>query len=79
VSYILNLSPERGREIYDKIGKFSFVARHPNGLKFHDRVRELLVERLKFLDGGQTYHQLAGRWSQYLRGRASQGRDREVL
>jgi len=79
VSYILNLSPERGREIYDKIGKFSFVARHPNGLKFHDRVRELLVERLKFLDGGQTYRQLAGRWSQYLRGRASLGEDREVL
>jgi hypothetical protein len=70
VSYILEVSPERGREIYDKIGKFSFVQRHPNGLQFHDRVRELLVERLKFMNGGKTYTRLAERWSEYLRGKA---------
>jgi len=66
VSYILEVDPERGREIYDKISEFSFVQLHPNGLKFHDRVRELLVERLKFMDGGRTYRSLAERWSEYL-------------
>jgi hypothetical protein len=67
VSYILEVSPERGREIYDKIGKFSFVQLHPNGLKFHDTVRELLVERLKFTDDEKTYKRLAERWSEYLK------------
>ncbi len=65
VSYILDTNPERGRKIYDKIGKFSFVQLHPYGLKFHDRVRELLVERLKFMDGGITYRALAQRWFEY--------------
>lgn len=70
VSHILRVSPERGREIYDRIREFSFVSPHPNGLQFHDRVRELLVERLKFMDGGQTYARLAMRWSEHLQERA---------
>jgi hypothetical protein len=70
VSYILEVSPERGREIYDKIGKFSFVQLHPNGLKFHDKVRQLLEERLMFMDGGKTFLRLAERWSGYLEARA---------
>ena len=67
VSYLLNVSPERGQEIYDTIGKFSFVQLHPNGLKFHDRVRELMVERLKFMDDGKTYRELAEKWSEYMK------------
>ncbi len=72
VSYILEINPEQGREIYHKIRKFSFVQRHPNGLglKFHDKVRELLEHRLRFMDDGKTYLRLAERWSEYLIARA---------
>lgn len=70
VSYILEVSPERGREIYDKIRKFSFVQPHPNGLKFHDKVRELLEERLKFTYGCEAYTHLLEKWSEYLKARA---------
>ncbi len=48
VSVVLGVSPEEGRAIYDKLGRHSFVERHPYGLRFHDKVRELLLERLKF-------------------------------
>jgi hypothetical protein len=48
VSVVLGVSPGDGRAIYDKLRRHSFVERHPLGLKFHDKIRELLLERLKF-------------------------------
>lgn len=48
VSLILEVTPEEGRAIYDKLKRHSFVERHPYGLKFHDKIRELLLARLKF-------------------------------
>lgn len=48
VSVILGISPEEGHTIYTKLQRHSFVERHPYGLKFHDKIRELLLARLKF-------------------------------
>ena len=48
MSVVLDVSPEEGRAIYDRLQRHSFVERHPFGLKFHDKIRELLLERLKF-------------------------------
>lgn len=48
IGVILEVSPEEGRAIYDKLRRHSFVERHPYGLKFHDKIRELLLVRLKF-------------------------------
>jgi len=48
ISVVLDVAPEEGRAIYDKLQQHSFVERHPYGLKFHDKIRELLLERLKF-------------------------------
>jgi hypothetical protein len=48
VSVVLDIPPEEGRAIYDKLQRHSFVERHPYGLKFHDKIRELLLARLKF-------------------------------
>jgi hypothetical protein len=48
VSVILGVSPAEGRVTYDKLRRHSFVERHPYGLKFHDKIRELLLERLTF-------------------------------
>lgn len=50
VSVILEVSAADGRLIYDKLARHSFVERHPRGLKFHDKVRELLEARLRFSD-----------------------------
>lgn len=47
VSVILQAGAEEGRAIYDKLRRHSFVERHPRGLKFHDKIRELLLARLK--------------------------------
>ena len=48
VSVVLGVSEEEGRAIYDKLRRHSFVEAHPYGLKFHDKIRELLEARLKF-------------------------------
>jgi hypothetical protein len=48
VSVILEVNLADARTIYDKLSRHSFVERHPYGLKFHDKIRELLLDRLKF-------------------------------
>lgn len=48
ISVVMDVSPEQARGIYDKIQRHSFVERHPFGFRFHDKIRELLRERLKF-------------------------------
>jgi RecA/RadA recombinase len=48
IGVILEISLDEGRTIYDRLRRHSFVERHPYGLKFHDKIRELLLERLKF-------------------------------
>lgn len=48
VSVILEVSSEEGHAIYNKLERHSFVEHHPYGLKFHDKIRELLLSRLKF-------------------------------
>lgn len=70
VSCILEVTPETGRQVYDKIGKFSFVELHPQGLQFHDTVRKILVERLKFMDNEETYGRLVRKCEKHLRARA---------
>ncbi|MGH8547740.1 MAG: hypothetical protein ACRERU_03905 [Methylococcales bacterium] len=54
VACILDIEAGKAREIYDRIARFSFVRPDANGLRFHDRVREILRERLKFQDNGET-------------------------
>lgn len=48
ISVILEVGLDESRAIYDKLRRHSFVERHPYGLKFHDKLRELLLERLNF-------------------------------
>lgn len=63
VSVVLAISPEEGRAIYDKLKRHSFVERHPYGLKFHDKIRELLLARLKF--NRPEYDQVVKRLIEY--------------
>jgi len=48
IRVILEADIEQARDIYDKLSRHSFVEKHPYGLKFHDKIRELLLGRLKF-------------------------------
>ncbi len=48
IGVTLEVSTDESRGIYDKLRRHSFVEPHPYGLKFHDKIRELLLERLKF-------------------------------
>jgi len=62
IAFIMNIDIDDARVIYDKIGQFSFIYPHKFGLKFHDRIRDILLERLKFLNNGETYNLLLNRW-----------------
>lgn len=63
ISVILKVGADESRKIYDKLEHHSFVERHPYGLKFHDKIRELLLERLKF--NRPEYDRIVKRLSNY--------------
>jgi hypothetical protein len=64
IRVILEISLDEARSIYDKLQCHSFVERHPYGLKFHDKIRELLVDRLKFTSNAE-YQRLTKRLMAY--------------
>ncbi len=64
ISALLDVSLQEGRVIYDKLSRHSFVERHPYGLKFHDKIRELLLDRLKFTSQAE-YQRLVDRLMKY--------------
>ena len=53
VRVILEVDLQEARAVYDKLARHSFVERHPYGLKFHDKIRELLLARLKFTSSSE--------------------------
>lgn len=63
ISVTLEINADDSRRIYDKLEHHSFVERHPYGLKFHDKIRELLLERLKF--NKPEYDRIVKRLSNY--------------
>jgi len=69
IEVILQVSLDKARIIYDKLRRHSFVERHPYGLKFHDKIRELLLERLKFTSKAE-YKRLTDRLMAYYAGKA---------
>jgi hypothetical protein len=69
IGVLLEVSLEDARKIYDKLSRHSFVERHEYGLKFHDKIRELLLERLKFTSQLE-YEKLTQRLTNYYREKA---------
>ena len=76
VSVILETNIDDARRIYDKLQRHSFVERHPYGLKFHDKVRELLLERLRFTSESE-YNRLTKRLMAYYARKAGIAESRE--
>lgn len=69
ISLLLEISLEDARKIYDKLRRHSFVERHEYGLKFHDKIRELLLNRLEFTN--KTEHdRLTTKLTNYYRKKA---------
>lgn len=64
ISTILEVNLTDARQIYEKLRRHSFVERHANGLKFHDKIRELLLDRLKFTSEAE-YNRLSQRLLHY--------------
>jgi hypothetical protein len=53
VSIILEIDVQKARDLYDKLRRHSFVENHPKGLRFHDKIREILIARLRFTSEDQ--------------------------
>jgi len=64
IQVILEIDAADARHIYDRLQRHSFVERHPYGLKFHDKIRELLVDRLRFTSEVE-YDRIAQRLMNY--------------
>jgi hypothetical protein len=71
IAYILQVPPEKAEDIFNKISKFSFTTKTEFGLKFHDRVRDILLERLKYMDR-KLYEELLNRWHEYYKAKVAQ-------
>ncbi len=75
VSVILEVSGQEAHAIYTRLQRHSFVERHPYGLKFHDKIRELLLARLKF--NQPEYDRVVKRLTDYYAEKAGIQRDEE--
>jgi hypothetical protein len=69
ISLLLEINIQDARKIYDKLRRHSFVERHEYGLKFHDKIRELLLARLKFTNEAE-YDRLTMKLTDYYRKKA---------
>jgi len=69
IGLLLEMNLEDARKIYDKLSRHSFVEHHEYGLKFHDKIRELLLERLKFTSKTE-YEKLTQKLTDYYREKA---------
>lgn len=49
VAEILQISAGDGLIIYNQLQRHSFIERHPYGMKFHDKIRDVLLARLKIV------------------------------
>lgn len=58
VAQVLQIDEMKAHDLYHRLRRHSFVERHPHGLKFHDKIRELLLTRLMF-NSSQYEHERA--------------------
>lgn len=71
IAYLLQLPTEKAENVFHKISKFSFTTKTEFGLKFHDKVRDILLERLRFMDR-KLYEDLLNRWREYYRSKVAE-------
>lgn len=64
IAYLLDVPSAQAEDIFHRISRFSFTSKTDFGLKFHDRVREILLERLIYTDR-DLYEHLLRKWREY--------------
>lgn len=64
IALVLDISMADSRKIYERLRRHSFVERFKGGLKFHDKVRELMTVRLKHSDTAE-YNRLYNKLQAY--------------
>lgn len=74
ISVILQVSAQEGRGIYNQVQRHSFIEPHTYGKKFHDKIREVLLERLKIMSPLE-YTAIATRLRDYFEQKAEAERD----
>jgi len=74
VSAVLECDPGEGRRLYDLLARHSFAERHPRGLRIHDKIRDLLRDRLRFTDP-ERYADVTARLDNYFARREQQARE----
>jgi hypothetical protein len=74
VSAVLKCDSDEGRRLYDLLARHSFAERHPRGLRIHDKIRDLLRDRLRFTDPEQ-YVDVTARLDAYFARREQQARE----
>jgi DNA-binding SARP family transcriptional activator len=48
IKALLDVTASEAREIFEKVRKHSFMERHPEGVRLHEKIRALLIERIRF-------------------------------
>ncbi len=74
VSAVLGCELDQGRRLYDLLARHSFAERHPRGLRIHDKIRDLLRDRLKFTDPA-LYAEVTSRLDTHFARREQQARE----
>ena len=74
VCAVLECDPDEGRRLYDLPARHSFAERHPRGLRIHDKIRDLLRDRLRFTDP-ERYVEATVRLDAYFARREQQARE----
>ncbi|ADP79498.1 ATP-binding protein [Pseudofrankia inefficax] len=69
IATLLEIGSDEARGVYEKIQRHSFMEPHPFGVRLHDKIRELLVERMRFTSESE-YQRLDGLLTEMHRARA---------
>jgi hypothetical protein len=72
IAHILGITISEADAFFTTISRSSFTSKTDYGLKFHDKVREILIERLKFVDP-KAYNHLLDTWERYYKAKLAEG------
>jgi hypothetical protein len=50
---LLGVGTDEARSLFEQVRRHSFMERHPEGVRLHEKIRELLIERLRFTSSSE--------------------------
>jgi DNA-binding SARP family transcriptional activator len=64
IKALLDVTSNEARDVYEKVQLHSFMERHPEGVRLHEKIRALLVDRLRFTSQ-EEFNRLEGKLLAY--------------